>query len=116
MKGKRCIFVICLVLLILLSLCGLGIAQPMYKEAPMLAELVKQGQLPPVEERLPSEPLVIEPVEVIGKYGGSWNRVALSPTDTRIRDRMGYETLVRWGRDGVSIVPNLAKSWELKDD
>ncbi|NLA57433.1 MAG: ABC transporter substrate-binding protein [Firmicutes bacterium] len=116
MKGKRCIFVISLVLLILLSLCGLGIAQPMYKEAPMLAELVKQGQLPPVEERLPSEPLVVEPVEVIGKYGGTWNRVALSPTDTRIRDRMGYETLVRWGRDGVSIVPNLAKSWELKDD
>ena len=34
-------------------------AQPAaYKEAPMLAERVAKGELPPVEERLPREPLV----------------------------------------------------------
>ena len=34
-----------------------------YKEAPALAELVKQGKLPPVEERLPEEPWVVEPLD-----------------------------------------------------
>lgn len=116
MKGRSCILTISLVLLILVSVTGFAMAQMRFNEAPMLADLVKEGKLPPVEERLPSEPLVVEPVEKIGKYGGTWGRVALSPNDTRIRDRLGYETLVRWGRDGVSIVPNLAKSWEITDD
>jgi hypothetical protein len=31
-----------------------------FKEAPMLSELVKAGKLPPVEERLPQEPLVLK--------------------------------------------------------
>src|SRR5262249_56219857 len=34
-----------------------------FKEAPELAELVKQGKLPPVEKRLPSEPLVLKPLK-----------------------------------------------------
>ena len=45
-----------------------------FKEAPMLAELVKAGKLPPVEQRLPAEPLVVKPVHEIGKYGGTWRR------------------------------------------
>ncbi len=32
-----------------------------YKEAPMLAELVKAGTLPPVAERLPKNPRVVQP-------------------------------------------------------
>ena len=48
-----------------------------YKEAPMLAELVKQGKLPPVEQRLPKNPRVAQclPPELlkqdVGKYGGT---------------------------------------------
>ena len=42
-----------------------------FGEAPMLAELVKAGQLPPVEERLPQNPVVVQPIDEIGKYGGS---------------------------------------------
>lgn len=86
-----------------------------FNEAPMLAELVRQGKLPSVEKRLPDEPAVVEPVEEIGKYGGTWRRAALNPNDTRLRDRMGYETLVRWARDGKTIIPNIAKSWKTKD-
>ena len=41
-----------------------------FGEAPMLAEMVARGELPPVEERLPEEPLVIVRNE-IGKYGGT---------------------------------------------
>jgi peptide/nickel transport system substrate-binding protein len=36
----------------------------------MLAELVKQGKLPPIEERSPEKPWVIEPEEEIGLYCG----------------------------------------------
>ena len=31
-----------------------------YQESPMLRERVEAGELPPVEERLPDEPLVVE--------------------------------------------------------
>jgi len=41
-----------------------------YQESPMLRERVEAGELPPVEERLPDEPLVVEVPEV-GEYGGS---------------------------------------------
>ena len=34
-----------------------------FKEAPQLAELVKQGKLPPVKDRLPQEPMVVKPVK-----------------------------------------------------
>ena len=37
-----------------------------FKEAPQLAQLVKDGKLPPVEKRLPAEPLVIKPLESTG--------------------------------------------------
>ena len=38
-------------------------------ESPMLAELVKAGKLPPLKERLPEHPRVVE-VPSIGQYGG----------------------------------------------
>ena len=36
-------------------------------EAPMLHEMVVAGDLPPLEERIPAEPLVIEPYGEIGQ-------------------------------------------------
>jgi hypothetical protein len=41
-----------------------------YHEAPMLAELVKAGKLPPVDQRLPQNPMLIQPEKRIGVYGG----------------------------------------------
>jgi len=41
-----------------------------YNESPKNAELVKQGKLPPVEERLPEEVKVVQPPHAIGTYGG----------------------------------------------
>ena len=43
---------------------------PPYAESPALADLVSQGKLPPVAERLPVEPLVDNPFEEVGKFGG----------------------------------------------
>ena len=47
-----------------------AVAQSKYKEAPMLDELVKAGKLPPVDKRLPENPLVVPVVEKAGEYGG----------------------------------------------
>src|SRR4030042_668336 len=45
-----------------------------YTEAPQLAALVGEGKLPPVDERLPENPMVVLPVDSVGKYGGTWHR------------------------------------------
>lgn len=42
-----------------------------FKEAPMLAEKVKSGALPPLEERLPENPLVLRTLDSVGEYGGT---------------------------------------------
>src|SRR5687768_2688680 len=51
------------------------------KQAPMLDELVQAGTLPPVEQRVPEEPLVIQPLEGIGTYGGTLRRGFTGPGD-----------------------------------
>ena len=82
----------------------------------MLDALVKTGKLPPVGERLPNEPVVIQPIERVGRYGGTWKRIAISPYDSLMGSRLGYEPLVRWDRTGKKVVPGLARSWEIRDD
>jgi peptide/nickel transport system substrate-binding protein len=87
-----------------------------FNEAPMLADLVKQGKLPPVEQRLPQEPLVVAPLEEIGQYGGTWRRAAVGVSDVGIiNSRITYENLVRWSADGKKVVPNVATKWKIED-
>ena len=89
---------------------------PLYTEAPDLAEKVAAGQLPPVEERLPANPLVVESAEV-GKYGGVWRMGMRGGTDDPSFYRiLGYETLVRWSPSWDTIIPSLAESWEVSAD
>ncbi|MAG13605.1 MAG: hypothetical protein CMN78_03300 [Spirochaetales bacterium] len=45
------------------------------QEAPMLAEMVEAGTLPPLEERLPEDAQVVKPVDSVGTYGGTLNIV-----------------------------------------
>jgi peptide/nickel transport system substrate-binding protein len=52
-----------------------------YKESPALAEQSKAGRLPPVEQRLPEQPLVVPVVEKTDEYGGVWRRAFLGPAD-----------------------------------
>ena len=88
-----------------------------YNEAPMLAELVQAGKLPPVEERLPKEPMVIPVTEEIGQYGGTWHRCGVGPGEGWIlNSRLSYECLVRWTPDGTGVVPNVAKGYEISED
>jgi len=90
-------------------------------EAPILAELVEQGHLPPVRERIGveidgqwiSEPLVMRGVEGIGHYGGTWTRGG----EIRwISYRGSCSTLLRYDVYGEGLVPHLAKGYEMSAD
>jgi peptide/nickel transport system substrate-binding protein len=91
-----------------------------FNEAPMLAEMVANGELPPVEERLPeqSELLVIQPVHEIGQYGGTWRRGFTGPADDQNGHRVaGGDRLLFWHSTRFpEMVPNLAKDWEVGDE
>ncbi|HEX9016979.1 MAG TPA: ABC transporter substrate-binding protein [Chloroflexota bacterium] len=88
-----------------------------FKEAPMLADQVKAGKLPPVEQRLPKEPLVFQPYEGIGKYGGVMRRAFSGPDDQWCSRRVsGSDTFLWMNYDATKSVPNLAKSWDVSQD
>lgn len=50
---------------------------PALGEAPMLAQRVSSGDLPPVAERVPDEPLIVAPIEELGSYGGQMNTTVM---------------------------------------
>lgn len=83
-----------------------------YNEAPMLAGMVKANELPPVDKRLPSEPVVVKPVDKPGVYGGTWRRAYTGLSDLVGARRLLYDPLVRWSPD-YEVVPNLVTKWEV---
>ncbi len=88
-----------------------------FKEAPQLAELVKAGKLPPVASRVPAEPMVVKPVEMTGKYGGTWRRAFIGPSDGENGNRiMASDKLLFWDFTGSKIVPCVAKGYEISAD
>ena len=92
-----------------------GMPASQFNEAPMLAELVASGQLPPVDERLPANPAVIETLEGIGNYGGTIRRGFRGVSDRWGPTKMQNESLT-WYNPDLSIRPNLAESWEINED
>ncbi len=90
-----------------------------FKEAPMLADLVKAGKLPPVEKRLPDpeDVMVVKPLNEIGQYGGTWNMSFTGPADFHAFDRNTYEPMLRWPADLRNpIESGVAKKWEWSDN
>jgi len=87
-------------------------------ESPILADLVKAGRLPPVAERVGPEPAVVEGIEGIGTYGGTWIRVGNSDNDCFgvVGNRMSGTTLVRWSPQGYPLVPHVARGWDISTD
>lgn len=86
-------------------------------QAPVLEELVRRGALPALVDRLPRRPVVLRGVDGIGKYGGTWLRLAIGPDDVSIVTwRMAGVTMVRWSPLGYPIENHLAESLEASDD
>jgi peptide/nickel transport system substrate-binding protein len=92
---------------------------PTYGESPMLAEEVKAGQLPPVEERLPANPRVIKTLTAEeGVYGGEL-RVGFTGTSPEWGGLLyiaAWEGLVQWTPDFNGYEYNLAENIEINSD
>ena len=81
------------------------------------AELAKAGKLPPVQERIGQDPLVVKPLREIGKYGGTWRRGFTGPFDTSNGHRVAQnDKLLYYDYTGTKLVPNIARAWEVSPD
>lgn len=106
-----------------------------YCEPEWVTQLVNQGQLPPVEERLPMEPFVYKTgfmSDGVGEYGGVWRGVWAAPTEGWnyvagvSQGWFGIEAIVQeeplmtgpmfLRSDKVEPLPQLAKSYEWSAD
>lgn len=86
-------------------------------EAPMLRKLVAAGELPPLEERLPINPMVVQTLDDgIGQYGGEWRGGTAERNANFYIRNGGYQQLLRWTPTWDGIEPNLAESVETNAD
>ncbi|SLN20052.1 ABC transporter substrate-binding protein [Oceanibacterium hippocampi] len=70
-----------------------------YREPPSLAEKVAAGELPPIDNRLPAEPRIIDMTasgQVEGRYGGDLNTIIGRARDVRLMMVYGYARLVQY--------------------
>lgn len=82
-----------------------------YKQAPMLDGM----DLPPVEERISANPLVTQPREAIGTYGGTLRCVSWWPEVGNIQLYIS-EPPIKWKEDLTGYEPALAEAYEWSDD
>ncbi len=93
-----------------------GPVEEVYQEAPMLEELVDEGLLPPVEERLPVNPMIVQPHDEVGIYGGTWRMGIVGVASGLLRTTTQYENLLRWDTEFSRIIPNIAQSYDVSED
>ena len=94
-----------------------ALATKEYNEAPVLKELVRQGKLPPIEERLPNNPLVVEPLEKIGKYGGTLHGILYNQPSDGMPLAINHFSFTYLDTDDMlTVTPGLVEKWEYADD
>jgi peptide/nickel transport system substrate-binding protein len=86
-----------------------------YNEAPMLADLVASGELPPVDERLPLNPRVTPVNDGIGNYGGTMRRAFKGVSD-RWGPTKAIDHFFAWFDIDLNLQPHFCESWETNDD
>jgi peptide/nickel transport system substrate-binding protein len=82
-------------------------------EAPALAKMVSDRKLPPLAQRLPSTPLVVQ-ADKVGLYGGTLRRGLRGSADHNgILRMVGNQGLVRWNMAFTEVLPCVASRWEV---
>ena len=87
-----------------------------YSESPLLTELVRKGELPPVELRLPKNPREIDFVSrnlSIGKYGGSIRMLMARAKDARQMTVYGYARLLIFEPKNFEYQPDILESYDV---
>jgi peptide/nickel transport system substrate-binding protein len=87
-----------------------------YGEAPMLAAMVESDELPTVDDRLPTNPLVTVPHEEVGQYGGTMYTYSWWPEVGNIQLYFAVDAPIKWKADLTGYEPALAESYEWSDD
>jgi len=90
-----------------------------YSESPGYNLAIAQGKLPPLDERLPQEPLILEVVDKIGEYGGTWRRGYTGMADRWNAAKLEEGMLVRWKQPeggSISLVPYACSGFEINED
>ncbi|TAN56028.1 MAG: ABC transporter substrate-binding protein [Betaproteobacteria bacterium] len=83
----------------------------------MLKDDVEAGKLPPVSQRLPAAPLVVDlqgASTATGQHGGTLNMLIGRARDVRMLVVYGYARLVGYDR-GLAIVPDILESFEVRE-
>lgn len=106
-------------LLMLLSFTSIAAQDAQYGESPMLAARVEAGELPPVAERLPSNPRVISfEWSEVGTYGGDFRDPFVGDAfwSSQMVFWTFWKSLVTWDETYSDWVPNIAESVDVSDD
>src|SRR5690606_35828038 len=93
--------------------------QGTYNEAPMLAELVAAGELPPGDQRLPVNPRVITPLNEVGEYGGTWRRAFKGLSDRWGPVKLNEEPALQWDApdpDTLNVEVNYISEWSQNEN
>ncbi|MCK5739850.1 hypothetical protein KAH55_11735 [bacterium] len=86
------------------------------KEAPILADLVDQGKLPALEQRLPLEPKVVVPRDTLGNYCDTWRLCAVGAGNLGgFWARHNFIGLMHWSMDWHNWEPGVARKCEVRD-
>jgi peptide/nickel transport system substrate-binding protein len=93
---------------------SVGAAPVRFSESPMLAQEVAQGRLPPVQERLPFSPRVLNVAEP-GQYGGTLRMLMAKEKDVRMLVVYGYARLVGYDQK-FALMPDILASVDVKND
>ena len=86
------------------------------KGSPFLAEQVKSGALPPVSERVPAEPSIVNLEQLAlskGKFGGTLRMLMGRAKDIRMMTVYGYARLVCYDTD-FKLQPDILRSVEVE--
>jgi peptide/nickel transport system substrate-binding protein len=83
------------------------------QETPSFAAEVAQGTLPPVTQRVPSEPALAE-LETIGRPGGELHMLMASPKDTRMMVVYGYARLMAY-TPALALVPDMLEAADIEE-
>ncbi|MEM0991178.1 MAG: ABC transporter substrate-binding protein [Pseudomonadota bacterium] len=87
-------------------------------ETPYFADKVAAGELPPVAERVPAEPLVADLAargRTEGKHGGTIRMFVSRSKDVRYMSVWGYARLVGYDAE-YNLAPDLLRDYEVSED
>jgi peptide/nickel transport system substrate-binding protein len=90
---------------------------PAMKETPLFAEEVKSGALPPVDKRIPQQPMVVRKFwgnDGPGRQGGELDILVASARDTRLMTIYSYTRLVVYTPE-FKMQPDLLESFDAKE-